>query len=225
VLAQGAEQLRTVAAHELSEVAPVLAPGVSLPLSSQRVTRTVSVASAGVLRFTADRGVCAFLKGDEVMAVEGTGKGCTLERVVEPGSYRLVVRAFASEPLSGSARWVTEPVGTATEGVSPEATAIVGGETRFFRFTTKSAGRVGVGLQVPADLLECRVLDAAHRVLGEGCQQLLALEQGSYLLAITAPDTTPAVSFRPVLVGLQGARADVPEDYLRELFQRIGAQP
>ena len=78
---------------------------------------------------------------------------------------------------------------------------------------------------MPAELLECSVLDQEQRVLGEGCQQFLQLDKGTWMLAIHAPANARPLKFKPVLVGLAGAKADVPEEYLRDFFQRIGENP
>jgi hypothetical protein len=96
------------------------------------------------------------------------------------------------------------------------------GGVRLFRFTAR-AGSVGLGLQAAADALRCAVLDERQRPLGDGCQQLLKLEAGSYLLSVSAPVGGSALRFKPVLVGLQGSERGVPDEYLRDFFARIGA--
>ena len=151
--------------------------------------------------------------------------GCAIDELLKPGTYRLVVRGFADRGLSGTVTWTQEPVKELKEGVASEESWIAPTQTRFFQFSTESAGRIGLGLQVPAELLECTVLSSEQRVLGEGCQQYLQLDKGTYLLAIHAPATARPLRFRPVLVGLAGAKTDVPEEYLRNFFQRIGENP
>ena len=173
-----------------------------------------------------DSGVCALTRDTTVLAVAGLERGFSFDRLLEPGTYRLRVRGFADQPLSGTLTWTQEPVKTLGEGVAKEEDWVAPGQTRYYRFDTASAGNVGLGLQVPAELLQCRVLDALQHLVGEGCQQFLALDPGTYLLSIHAPATLEhPLPFKPVLVGLAGAKTDVPEEYLRDLFNRIGANP
>ena len=160
-----------------------------------------------------------------MIRVQGSDKGCTFDEVLRAGSYRLLVRGFADRTFSGAVTWTQEPVKELKEGVASEESWITPSQTRFFRFSTQSPGRIGLGLQVPAELLECTVLDQEQRVLGEGCQQFLQLDKGTFLLAIHAPANARPLKFKPVLVGLAGAKAEVPEEYLRDFFQRIGEHP
>ncbi|WNG35002.1 hypothetical protein F0U61_16110 [Archangium violaceum] len=206
--------------------APELPAAKALRLSGATVERTLTVPADAVVHLRGDSGVCGLTRDTTVLAVAGLEHGCALDRLLEAGTYRLVVRGFASQPLSGSITWTHEPVKELTEGVAKDESWVAPGQTRYFRFNTDAAGNVGLGLQVPAELLQCTVLDTAQRVLGEGCQQLLALEKGTYLLAIHAPQTLGRpLPFKPVLVGLAGTRTDIPEDYLRDFFNRIGANP
>jgi hypothetical protein len=189
------------------------------------VERTVTLPQDALVHLRSDSGVCGLLQEGTALAVEGLGRGCAIDRLLKAGRYRVVVRAFAGQPLSGAVAWTHEPVKELSEGIAQEESWVTPGQTRLFRFTTTAAGRLGLGLQVPAEVLECTVLDAEQRVLGTGCQQFLALEQGTYLLSVHAPDTARPVPFKPVLVGLAGTRSEVPEEYLRDLFQRIGETP
>ncbi|MBI5494336.1 MAG: hypothetical protein HY904_04865 [Deltaproteobacteria bacterium] len=198
-------------------------PAHALALAGATLERLLTVDKEAVVHLRSDSGVCALWSGNEPISVEGLD-GCAVDRLLGPGSYRWVVRPFAGEPTAGLASWTAEPVETLADGVGAER-FIGPGETRLYRFRTASAGRIGLGLQVPGETLECRVLDAAHRPLGEGCQQYLALEAGTYVLSIQAPSSAKATRFRPVLLGLAGAKMAVPDDYVRDFFQRIGGQP
>ena len=64
-----------------------------------------------------------------------------------------------------------------------------------------------------------------HTIACNGCQQFLKLEAGSYLLEVRAPAGVRATRFKPVVVGLSGAKMEVPVEYLRSFFQRIGGLP
>jgi hypothetical protein len=80
---------------------------------------------------------------------------------------------------------------------------------------------VGIGLQVEADSLDCAVMDLQQRVIGSGCQQLVSLAKGTWLLSVTSPPGSNPIRFRPVLLGLSGTRMDIPQDYLSDFFARI----
>jgi hypothetical protein len=222
VLAPAAE-LRSAAIGGLAaQAGPELPPAKAVKLSGPRVERTFSLTAEALVHVRADSAVCGLVREGAVLRVHGSDKGCAIDELLKPGTYRLVARGFADRALSGSVTWTHEPVKDLKEGVASEESWIAPTQTRFFRFSTQSPGRIGLGLQVPAELLECTVLTAEQRVLGEGCQQFLQLDKGTYLLAIHAPAHARPLKFRPVLVGLAGAKTDVPEEYLRNFFQRIG---
>jgi hypothetical protein len=42
---------------------------------------------------------------------------------------------------------------------------------------------------------------------------------------VASPRGGTVERFRPVVLGLAGAKMDVPDTYLRDLFSRIGAAP
>jgi hypothetical protein len=208
----------------LSASAPALQPGQAAALAGALVERSFTLREPQVVHLRADRGVCALAEGPALVAVDGLGEGCAIDRVLPAGAHRLAIRAFADEPLSGVVRLSAEPVEELAEGIGPDRW-LGPDETRVFRFTTASRGRVGIGLQQEAEVMRCTILDAAQKPLATGCQALLELEQGTYLLAVRAPAGPRPVRFRPVLVGLAGAKAAVPDEYLQDLFQRIGVKP
>ncbi|MGC4120981.1 MAG: hypothetical protein QM765_41675 [Myxococcales bacterium] len=157
---------------------------------------------------------------DGVVAAEGLGAGCELHRLLSPGAWRIVARPFAGQPLTGSLSWTQSEVETLSEGPGTERW-IDAGRARLFQFTLASAGRVGIGLQQPAETLACAVRDTSQALIADGCQQFLKLDAGAYLLEVRAPAGTKPTRFRPVVVGLQGAKMDVPEEYLKDFFQRV----
>ncbi|MDY7233217.1 hypothetical protein [Hyalangium rubrum] len=221
-----APELRSAALGSLLTQAGTELPAAkAVKLAGPHVERSFTLASEALVHVRSSSGVCGIVRDGAVLRVRGDDKGCAIDEVLPPGGYRLVVRGFADRPLSGTVHWTQEPVKELKEGVASEESWIAPTQTRFFRFATQSPGRIGLGLQVPAELLECTVLDAAQRALGQGCQQFLQLDKGSYLLAIHAPANARPLKFKPVLVGLAGAKADVPEEYLRDFFQRIGVNP
>jgi hypothetical protein len=219
-------EVRSAALGTLAgQVGAELPAARALKLSGQRMDRSFTLASEAVVHVRSDSGVCGLVQGGTVLRVQGSEKGCAFDEVLKAGNYRLAVRGFADRVLSGALTWTQEPVKELKEGVASEESWITPSQTRFFRFSTQSPGRIGLGLQVPAELLECSVLDLDQRVLGEGCQQFLQLDKGTWLLAVHAPANARSLKFKPVLVGLAGAKAEVPEEYLRDFFQRIGENP
>lgn len=226
VLAPGAALAAATLSAPPGAQSPAELPAArALNLSGHAAERTFTLKEEAAVHLRSESGVCGLAQGTTVLAAEGMGRGCNLSRVLPAGTYRFLVRAFAGQPLSGSMSWTQEPVKTLKEGVATEESWVAPGQTRYFRFSTEAAGKVGLGLQVPAEVLECTVLDASQRVLGEGCQQFLSLQRGSYLLAIHAPDSARPLPFKPVLVGLAGTRSEISEEYLQNFFQRIGAEP
>ncbi|HEY6002746.1 MAG TPA: hypothetical protein VIV57_07710, partial [Anaeromyxobacter sp.] len=201
-----------------------LAEGEAAPLQGDLTDLGIELPAEAVVHVEADAGSCALLSGGALVVLEGRGAGCRLARLLPAGKHRLLVRAFAGAPLSGAARWVAERVELLAEGVGPERWAAPG-DARLFRFRVASQGRVGLGIREDAEALECSVADGAGRTVGVGCQQLLGLAPGDYVLAVAAPAGAPPMRFRPVLVGLAGSEIGVPPDYLRDLFGRIGGQP
>jgi hypothetical protein len=207
-----------------AERPPPISEGEGVALQGDRIDRTLVLDREALVHLRADSGVCALASNGAVLATDGLGAGCALDRLLPAGTHRVLVRPVAGEPLSGTVRFTREPVEPLAEGAGAERWVEPGG-SRLFRFQLASRGRVGVGLQASADVLTCAVLDANQRVVASGCQAMAELDAGSYLLSVKAPPTAPAMRFRPVLLGLSGADRSVPEEYLRDLFQRIGETP
>lgn len=200
-----------------------LQASLAVPIAAARMDRTLVVAKDSVVRVTAESGVCALFQGNDLLAVDGLDAGCELVRLLSPGTYRIVVRPFAGQSGPGLLRWTSEPVVALAEGVGAEDW-ISPAEVRVYRFQTASTGRVGLGVQARAESLDCAVYNDGYKLLGEGCQQFLSLEKGNYLLTVRQPPRAGSapLRFKPVLLGLAGAKTDVPDEYLRDLFSRIG---
>ena len=195
--------------------------GEALSLDGANVERTIELSDEAVVHVRAQHGVCVLLSGGATVAAAGMGEGCRLDRLLPKGSHRIVVRGFAGAALGGTLSWSSDPVERLAEGVGPERW-LAPGEARLFRFALAAKGRVGLGLREEAETLECAVADESGSALGAGCQQLLSLDAGTYVLTVRAPPGVAPARFRPVLLGLGGAEAGVPEEYLRDFFQRIG---
>lgn len=200
-----------------------LSAAVAVPLQAGRIDRTLIVDKEAVVRVASESGVCGLFKGNDLLSVDGQDTGCELVRVLSPGTYRLLVRPFAGRVQPGTLRWTAEPVTQLNEGVGPEDW-LAPGEVRLFRFDTANKGKLGLGVQAKSELLECAVYNDAYQLVGEGCHQYLGLDKGRYLLTVRnppAPGASP-LAFKPVLFGLSGEKNDIPEEYLREFFGRVG---
>ncbi|MBW1808490.1 MAG: hypothetical protein JRJ87_09880, partial [Deltaproteobacteria bacterium] len=193
-------------------------------ITGKFVKRTLSLEQPAVIHLHSDSGVCALASAQELIAVNGLGNGCDIQRLLPAGSYNFLVRSFAEEALAGSMVWSADRFMTLHEGIGPDQW-LAPSEVRIFRFETHAKGEVGIGLRVAADVLECTTLDSDQRVIGEGCLQFLLLDKGVYLLRVAASKFSQPVRFRPVILGLSGSKIDVPEDYLRDFFRRIGERP
>jgi hypothetical protein len=224
VFAAGEEDRALLGPHASASSVTPLPPATALPVTGAALERGVTVSEPSVLHVRSTSGICALLQGDQPIQTNGWFQGCTLDRLVSPGTYRLFLRPFGSLPLDGTVTWTREPVANLADGLGPP-TWVAPGQERLFRFQVASQGHVGLGLQVAADTLECSVLDAGQKAIGHGCQQFLSLEPGSYLLAVLAPTGSPPMRFRPVVVGLAGSKMEVPAEYLQDFFQRIRGQP
>jgi hypothetical protein len=203
-----------------------LSAATAVPLQSGAIDRTLVVDKESVVHVSSESGVCALFRGADLIGVDGFDSGCELLRALSPGTYRLIVRPFASRPQPGMVRWIAEPVLQLTEGIGPEDW-LAPGEVRLFRFDTANKGKAGLGIQAKSERLECAVYNEGHERIGEGCQQYLSLDRGRYLLSVRNPLTPGAtpLAFKPVLLGLSGENNDIPEEYLQDFFSRAGLLP
>jgi hypothetical protein len=217
----GGERLARWGRAEPAAPRAALPPGKALRHQGAFSAANVTLERPAVVHLHSDTGVCALRSGRELLLVEGMDDGCDLFHLLEAGTYQFLVRSFAGHRLAGSMAWTLDEPRALVEGVGREEW-IAPGEARIFRFGVQSAGGIGLGLKADADTLSCHILGADHSVLGQGCQQLIQLDKGGYLLRVQAPPAGPPRRFRPVLLGLSGSKMDVPEEYLRDLFRRIG---
>lgn len=201
-----------------------LEPGRALPPAMGAVARTFTLPAETAIQIRTDGGVCGLFDRDVLTVVAGGERGCNIARVLPAGTHRIVVRPFADRPRGGRLELVTTPVLAIGEGVGTE-TWLAPGESRTARFVLDAPGKVGIGLRADADVVECRLLDASNVVLGVGCQQLVELKPGVHRLELRNPPGERPLRVRPVVLGLSGTRHDIPDDYLRDLLVRIGAQP
>ena len=226
VYAPGRDKWARLAIEPPAAAGAPLAAAVAVPLQSGNIDRTLVLDKEAVVRVASEGGVCGLLRGGELLSVDGSDSGCEIVRVLSPGTYRLLVRPFASHPQPGMLRWTAEPVLQLGEGIGAEDW-LAPGEVRLYRFDTANQGKAGLGVQARSEALDCAVYDDAYQLIGEGCQQYLSLAKGRYLLTVRNPPAAGAVplAFKPVLLGLSGEKNDIPEEYLQEFFRRVAARP
>jgi hypothetical protein len=206
-----------------SQAAPL---GTAIALGGNVVDRRIDLAGPSAVRIRATSGVCALATAARtetwrIVESQGLGGGCDIVRVLPKGSHRVVVRGFGTAPLSGNVDVTAEPVTALADGVGPEA-LVASGDARTYRFDLAGDGEVGVGLETDADTLDCTLLDDAQDVVGDGCHQFHRLKRGTYYLRVAAPDEEGPRRFKPVVFGLKGDVIDVPDDWLRDFFARVG---
>ncbi|HEY4219783.1 MAG TPA: hypothetical protein VGO62_00540, partial [Myxococcota bacterium] len=231
-----------------SSTTPGAPLGTAIALSGSVVDRVIALKETSAVRVRATSGVCALAttaapahtgtggsgskrhprkaastpdaSGWRIVDAEGLGGGCDIVRVLPAGSHRVVVRAFGTTALSGNVSVSAELVADLSEGVGAES-VVAAGDARTFRFVLAGDGEVGIGLQSDADTLDCALLDANQAPVGDGCHQFHRLAAGTYYLKITAPEDEPPKRFKPVLFGLKGDVAEVPDSWLRDFFARV----
>jgi hypothetical protein len=194
--------------------------GREVALSGSVVDRRIDLPSAALVQFQSSAGVCAVVDGEHVVTSGGGASGCTLTRVLAAGPHRVVVRGFAGASLVGSLSYTAEPLAVLDEGVGPTA-VLAPGDTRAYTFTLPRSGPVGIGVQAPADVLRCALVDVDDVVRGTGCHQLTMLPAGRYVLRVESGEARAPLSFAPVVRGLKGGPVDVPPEVLRELLGRV----
>jgi hypothetical protein len=201
-----------------------LPPGQAAHLSGGHIEHTLTLAREAAVHVHAESGVCAIQSDHGLLEVSGPANGCEVSRPLPPGRYRILIRPFAARPLNGTLSWIADSIDTLKEGVGTERW-IAPDQVHLFRFAIRASGRVGLGVQMPAEQLECSIFDQRYGIVGQGCQQYPWLDPGDFYLAIRAPSGVPPTRFRPVILGLDAPKDILPEEYLRDFFQRVGASP
>ena len=189
-------------------------------LAAQGTEGTFTLAREQLVHLRAETGVCALAQGPRLVATDGLDRGCDFWKLLPAGDYRVLVRPFAQRTLSGQARWSGETLEALADGVGTERW-LRPGQQRMFAFQLASDGKVGFGLRAAADTLQCAILDEHQEPVGTGCQEFLQLPAGRYLVSIRDPADATPMRFRPVLLGLAGAKTEIPEEYLQNFFERV----
>jgi hypothetical protein len=167
-----------------------------------------------LFRLASDHGV------DSWVALAG-GSG---HRLLPAGRAELSVRALGGGELGHELELSATAITAIGEGLGPEV--LLGpGSGRAFVFSVAEAGPVGVGARADPDRLDCRLLAADGRVVGDGIVQMHELEAGGYLLLLKAPGDGGPVLAQPAVVGIERPPTGPPEDVIRRYLEMEGVQP
>src|SRR5262249_28050910 len=120
VLAAPANTVAATLAPSPATKQPELPAAHALKLSGISVERTFTVSADALVHVRGDAGVCGLLREGTALAVAGMDRGCSIDRLLKAGTYRLAVRAFAGQPLTGTVSWTHEPVPALAEGIAAE---------------------------------------------------------------------------------------------------------
>jgi len=135
-----------------------------------------------------------------------------------PGHGEVALRVFGGGRFSGPLEITISDPQPIAEGLS-DPVMVAPGETRVFSFEVTRAGEVGVGVRADADIVESVVLDERGRVLGSGVVQMLTLEPGRYLLALSVPKRARPVQLQPALVGVDAPSSGPPDEEIKKYLQ------
>lgn len=188
-----------------------------LAMGTRRVTGsksyTVEASEAGLLDFQAPEGaLLALWQGETVLAHKASERNTHLSRVVEPGTYTLMV-----QPIAGATqlRATMDPLKQVTVETLAPWHMIGEGERQVWAFSVSQQGKVGIGLEADQDQLNATLYDANFKSLGSSPYILRSLDEGRYFLVVEAKG---AVRYRPVLHGADGPKTFIPEDVLNKFL-------
>ena len=160
-------------------------------------------------------------QGDGEPTVELHPDGCSLDAVMGGELTFLVIRPVGGTAAVGQAVITTTPVEPIGEGLGPEV-LLAAGSTRAFSFQVTRAGNIGFGVRADSDRVQATLLDTAGTRIDSGLVRLVALEPGSYILALHAPADGPPISARPALAGVEPPETGPPDDVLRQYMSLAG---
>jgi hypothetical protein len=196
-----------------------VAPPAVVPLAGTVQRLTFDLSQPALVSLRAGGGAVAVVREGGRERVTIHPDGVAVDAYLPAGPSEIWLRGLAGWPLVGSAEVTAAPVEVIGEGLGPEI-LLAAGETRLFAFPVDRSGPVGLGVRADADVVEVRLLDADGKTLGEGFVQMMELEPGTYLLALTAPADTRPLRARPAVVGIDppgtGPPPEVIEAYLRQ---------
>jgi hypothetical protein len=208
---------------------PVI-PGAALSsasaqsLSGNRVDRTILLSAPTAVRLQSSSGTCGLFDSKKLIYLEGLENGCDFTVALKAGSYRFLVRGFADANLSGRILRTDTPSISLQEGVG-NTLVLAPENSQLYSFAVPRKGQVGIGIQAKSELLECQLFEADGTFIQSGCHQFLSLEKKEYVFAVKNPAGIEAkpIELKPVIFGLKENSNEIPEDYLKSLFQRAEA--
>ncbi|HTZ50465.1 MAG TPA: hypothetical protein VMF68_02345, partial [Spirochaetia bacterium] len=186
--------------------------GVLQP-SAQAWTLALDADSTVLLRADGDGVIAAFNAAGTCVDAAASSVGRSLVTLLPRGPCTVYTRPFADS--GNAAGMVTARVLTPrtldAEGEGPQA--LVGArDAVLYRFTVAERGRVGCGIRAQSDTITASLLDARFNVLSTGRIFVRTLEPGTYYLLAQAGDQ--AQRFAPVVYGLRGNTARIPDDVM-----------
>jgi hypothetical protein len=205
------------------------APAVTL---LRRAGAAAGVAAAATATAPRDAALQAAPAAVDTVAIHPAG--VRLDAYLPIGVAHLGLTALGEAELGGFAEITTTAVLPAGEGLGPEV-LLPAGDTRYFSFHVAGRRTVGWAAAAGAERVSCRLLRGDGRAvapqpLGTGKPAALAdmlamaeLDEGDYLLALTAPADAAPVRARPVLVGLDLPDTGPPPEVIRQYLQEAGA--
>ena len=125
------------------------------------------------------------------------------------GSYGVFVRPFKSQARTGLVTASAAPVEAVDKSGALSPRLATEGRLDVYRFSA-AGGRVGAGIRAERDGLRVRLFDSSLALIDEGPLLIRDLRQGSYYLVVSSERGT--ARYQPVWFGLEGSKADVPDD-------------
>lgn len=205
---------KSLVGHVDGVAATPLAGSAAIPPSSSKVW-TCDVRSDSSLLSASAGGagyLAVFGPDGELLRAAASTDGQNVLVPAKRGLYRILVRPFGGLSRNGSASASTGNV-TSIEASGPgRERLIVPGERHVYRFSLKTASKVGVGVEGEKDSLAAALYDADLRPVDSGPLMLGDLEAGDYYLVVESGGGT--VRYAPVFYGLEGSRTGVPDEVI-----------
>ncbi len=169
-----------------------------------------------------DGGVCATVRHQgKVVALGEGGDGVSLSRWFPGGEYEVLVRGLGGRPLAGSLILTRDRAEQIAEAFGPWV-LLKPGESRYFSFSVKESGKIGLGVQGKRDGARCEILTPEGVTLADGVRLVEELSKGSYLIRIYLPMDEDVVAARAVVAGLIPPGTGPPDEYIRRLMSKGG---
>jgi hypothetical protein len=165
-------------------------------------------------------GAMAFVIGESVMDVSpGAGEGTRrMARLLPAGDYRVWTRPLQGTSGQGELRLIKIKPVPLEDKKEEELRLIQPGQVHAYSFKAATDTTVGCGVKTETDQLSGRLYNNASQVIATGALVYKKLDQGQYLFVVEGG--SQPVQYRPVLLGANGSRQDVPEDTLKQYLEQ-----